>query len=104
MNTHHWVFQLELDNDYRNNKAGITFRWYGPLAVFFDAYVVGGRMPVRLNPDHLIRIQLGEKVVGTHRSKEEAFGQIKRLLENSPIPCRTDCVQHMDLFHKALFG
>ena len=88
LSTHHWQWTLEVENDFRNSRGRLEHRWYSALALFSEASWVAGPLPSRVLPEHRIRVLFRGQEVGSHRDKESAVGQVRKLLEEAPPSCR----------------
>ena len=104
ISTHHWTYVVEVENEFRNSHGRIEYRWYSPLAVFFEAAWVASTPPRWVDPSHRIRVCLGGVEVGAYTSKEDAVGHVRRLLVQSPPTCRADFWQNSTMLLDAVYG
>lgn len=95
MNTHHWRWRLEVENDFRDAEAHLQHTFYSDLAVFFEASAVKGRAPSRQSPEHRIRVLLNGVVVSSSTSKAEAQAAILRMVDEAPPSVSGDAHQHV---------
>lgn len=97
MNTHHWRWRLEVQNDFRDAEAHLQHTYYSDLAVFFEASSARGRTPVRQSPGHGIRVLLNGVVVNSGTSRAEARAAVLAQVEAAPPSVLGDAREHLDV-------
>lgn len=98
------MFQIRVDNEFRNSTGVIEYRWYKDDVTRFEAAWSAGEMPKYPNEDTKIYIWLNEKVVGRYYSKQEALGHVRKLLDKCPATCKKIFDEHSKVLVKALEG
>jgi len=98
------MFAITVENDFRDARAYLEFRWYTPEVTRFEAYIVGGRAPPRSRPNDRIRVYFNGNLAGAFTSKSDAVGQVRTLLAKVPPACRDIVEEHASYLFAALDG
>ena len=104
INTHHWVYRIEVRNDFRGSQAHLRYQWFSELAAHFEA-VWAGASASGNNRDYRIRVLLNGREVGAYTSKAEAWGSVRKLLDAAPPLCAALFAEYAEASVKrAIFG
>lgn len=97
MNTHHWRWRLEVQNDFRDAEAHLQHVYYSDLAVFFEASSARGRAPARQDPGHRIKVLLNGVEVSSGTSRAEARAAVLAQVEAAPPSVLRDAREHVEV-------
>lgn len=101
--THWWMYEISVENEIRNAGSRIEYRWYAAEVTRFEAVWVAG-VPPRQTSDCRIRVYHNDRLVGSYLSKAEAVGHVRKLIEDSPILCRSDFEEQAYMLYKSING
>lgn len=102
MNTHHWRWRLEVQNDFRDAEAHLQHTYYSDLAVFFEASAARGRAPARQSPEHGIRVLLNGVLISSGTSRAEARAAVLAQVEAAPPSVLSDAREHVEVLMSVL--
>lgn len=95
------MYQIEIENDYRDTFARIEYRWYASVVTRFESVYIRGMSP---SNNGEIRIYLNGKLYCNVSSKSNALGEVRKLIEEAPALCRDDFLQNISFLLKAIEG
>ncbi len=97
------MYSVTVENDFRNTKAHIEFRWYTDVVTRFEAYLVSGSAPKDSYHGN-IKIMFNDKVIGTYTRKEDALGHVRQILIKCPTECKKDFLLYSKYLESAITG